>query len=238
MNYFLIPGNPPAVHFYEKWSEEIRSLNSANQAIVSPYPEVKPEPDSQAAMEKMTRTHLFQLEAFHDIVKGPVVIIGHSLGSYFALELLRKKPELVQKVFLVFPFLRKPGMGGRAVLEVASVVSMSANLQKFILEYRRLLHPLVPELSFVTDEELKKAAVIARHEARTIALDCGPLILDPDQKSKIMIFHTKNDWWCGVKFISKVPEGIKTLECPEPHNFAGNRGYREKIFQRILSNLL
>ena len=38
MNYFIIPGNPPALYFYQEWQKEIKAWQPQAHVFVSEYP--------------------------------------------------------------------------------------------------------------------------------------------------------------------------------------------------------
>jgi len=97
MKFFLIPGNPPATYFYEQWGNEIKALQGDANVCVSHYPDLKHGTNSLDSMAEVMEFHFKQLEKFCDQVQVPVVIIGHSLGGYFALKLLEEAPEQIQK---------------------------------------------------------------------------------------------------------------------------------------------
>lgn len=231
MNYFLIPGNPPAVHFYEQWAKEIEESQPDSVAVVSPYPQVSPDMNSEEAMDYIYRTHEAQLKSFRTRVKGDISLIGHSLGGHFGLRLLQNNPLLIHKAFLVFPFLREPTREGKFVLGLANAIAATGGLTSLILKTRPAMVKVIPELAFVSDAELRNAAAIARHEKHTIARDRSEFSVDEDLKKKIVIFHTKNDWWCNQEFIGTL-EGLQREVCSEPHSFVSVLAHRSGIFRK------
>lgn len=236
MNYFLIPGNPPAVHFYELWGQEIRTLAPKARIKVSPYLLPSEKTESDEAMRELLRGHRQQLESFYQETGAPSTVMGHSLGGYFALKLLESCPDRIERVVLIHPFLRRPSVEGRSLLRLATLLSSNQKLLKATLRAKGALRRAFPELEFVTNEELLKAARIARHEEATIALDRSPISIPEPLREKIIFLHTKKDWWCQPQVIAELSQQVRVELCEETHNFVTDKGQRLSLLKKILSN--
>jgi pimeloyl-ACP methyl ester carboxylesterase len=115
MNIFLIPGNPPASYFYQKWLAELEQAGAFKSSHFHIYPTFKQEKNQQAYWQGVLNFYQEKLSNLDE-----VILIGHSVGGKVALDLMQKNPLNVKKCFLLFPFLRSPGPRGKLVLEGVS----------------------------------------------------------------------------------------------------------------------
>ena len=56
MHFFIIPGNPPAIHFYKLWAEEIKKEFPESFITISSYPHL---PVSHDSFEYFRSKHFF-----------------------------------------------------------------------------------------------------------------------------------------------------------------------------------
>jgi pimeloyl-ACP methyl ester carboxylesterase len=238
MNYLLISGNPPATYFYERWREEIMVLQPGSKALVSPYPVLSRMADSSKAMDKILATHLDQLDDFSEKSGAPITLIGHSLGGHFAMRLLEKASDKIQKVILIHPTLREPRLRGRIILRTLTAFYPSDHLQKLFLRLRNQLEFFSDELSFLTDEEILKTFHLIRHEDATVARDRSPLVLAPQDCSKVVVFYNRSDIWTHPKVVDALKSQVPIFECLEPHDFITQEIHRRSLFAKILKSSL
>ena len=66
MNSLLIPGNPPAVSFYEDWAREIVQRQPSAQVRVSAYPLPPRGLKSRDAMARIADHHVQNLKRFSE----------------------------------------------------------------------------------------------------------------------------------------------------------------------------
>lgn len=233
MNYFIIPGNPPATYFYELWCKEIEAAQAGSKTMVSRYPLLPEISDSAEAMRTVLKIHQDQLKEFVEQTGSPCTVIGHSLGGFFAMGLLEQAPNLVSKAILLHPFLRSPSKLGKFILKTASHVSYRPKIQQTVLRIKKNLEILPTPLKHITDEESRIALQLARHEEATIARDRSPMNIHSDHEDKITVFHANKDTWCGPESISDFKRNIEVTECLEPHAFIINKKHRKNLFKRI-----
>ena len=235
LNYFLIPGNPPAVQFYELWGREFKADNSEAKIRVSNYPLLDMMNDASLAMDCIFEEHLDQLKKFIKEVKAPVTIIGHSLGGHFALRLLQDQHLHLDQVILLHPFLKRPSLKGQLILKLAGSVHHLSFLQSGIVKNRKRLEIFSDELTFLSDEEILKSFHIARHEALTIGKNEKPIEIPLHLQKKVRVFYTKNDTWCGVEGVKDLIKIVEVTECEEPHGFVTQSKFRKSLYQKIVS---
>ncbi len=233
MNYLLIPGNPPAVYFYQLWQREILQQQANSQVKVSPYPQLSPMADSARAMGIVTAAHAQQLEQFYFDTKQPITIIGHSLGGYFALKLLEQQSDLIEKVILIHPFLRKPDLRGQIILKTAKSFYHSKNLQRLVLKSRKWIEYLSSDLPLVSNEELLNSFQLVQHENAVIASDDSSVYIDPKFRDKVQVFYTQQDSWCQPKVVTELQAQAAVICCAEPHGFITEEKHRRSLFKKI-----
>jgi predicted alpha/beta hydrolase family esterase len=235
MNYFIIPGNPPAVHFYQLWGSEIIVRVPTAKVKVSSYPKLEKNSNSESAMNEVLTAHLEQLMDFYNETKSPITIIGHSLGGNMALKILHQDMnEVVKKAILIHPFLKRPSKVGQIILKTAASFYDRDALQAGLIKNRRFLEYLSNDLPHVTNEEMEKAFHLAKHELIQIASDTNPLHIHPEKRDKVSVFYKHNDPWCPAGVIAELCEQVKLFECTEPHNFVTSKLHRHGLLDKIL----
>jgi pimeloyl-ACP methyl ester carboxylesterase len=237
MNYFLIPGNPPATYFYELWRAEISALVPEARVRVSAYPLLSPRRDSPRAMEEVLAHHREGLEEFHREALSPITIIGHSLGAYFAMGLLASRPHFVEEAILVHPFLRAPSRLGRVILNSVGSLFDRPRFLKAIVRARRGLEWFSSDLRHVTDEEILKSFQLARHESATIAPDRTALAIESGLRNKVRVFYSPGDTWCTKVVVAQFANQVPVFEGAEPHGFITEERHRRSLFARITQTL-
>jgi hypothetical protein len=236
MNYFIIPGNPPAVHFYKLWKKEIELFRPEAKVKICVYPRLEKENNSQVFFEKILLSHQEQLKQFYEEVQAPVTLIGHSLGGYFSLKLLEGSSDFIQQTILLHPFLRFPKKRGKLILRTVSFLEKSKTIQDLIVRKRNFLERFSDELPFVSDDELYKTFAIAKHEFKVIAQDKRPLVIDDVYRDKIRVFYHGNDTWCPPHVFKSLQTQISAVECSEPHGFITEKGLRQSLMKKILGD--
>jgi hypothetical protein len=235
MNYFLIPGNPPAVQFYQQWGEEITQQSTHATFKVSHYPLLDQMSDSSKAMDLVLSEHRKQFKLFSEEVRSPVTIIGHSLGAHFALKLLEEQGVSIDHIVLIHPFLKKPDLKGLLILKAAGTLHSFSRLQSGILKNRKHLEFFSKDLISVTNEEILKSFHLARHESQTIGKNLKTIEIHPHNLNKICVFFTKNDIWCGDRTVKELRNLVKVIECEEPHGFVTDVKHRKSLYHKILN---
>jgi predicted alpha/beta hydrolase family esterase len=234
MNYLLIPGNPPAVHFYEEWKNEIELSQKDFIARVSSYGPLTKHHSISSKLDEMINHHHEQLEKFHQQVFKPVTIIGHSLGGFVALKLLEKSPAMVKEVILLHPFLRQPDLKGRFILKIVATLSNIDFIPKTLVKNRNVLEWFSRELPFVTNEEMYLSFEIAHFESKSIMKDISPISFTHIDKTKIKMFYCDKDIWCPMRVVNELRSQIHSTECLEPHGFITEKKHRESLWQKII----
>jgi pimeloyl-ACP methyl ester carboxylesterase len=253
----IFPGNPGAVDFYCTFASTLQKLSasaSAAQSSSSPSPEVAVVTVGHASHSSRTATrtrfdlaqqvshkasvvaHLLSLEP-----GARLVLVGHSVGAYMALEVARSlPPDALRAAVLLFPTVMHIGATvngtkllplfrfGRGVAWVAAAVV--ALLPSFL--QRRLVSavglpkgtdPMAVDatLSLLHPEVAYNALWMALHEMREIvALDEAHARRLQD---KLKFYFAHEDGWVRPSdpaTLRRVLPGAVFVECNEGHKHA------------------
>lgn len=230
----MIPGNPPATSFYELWREEILQRFPDAQVKVSPYPLLQRSADSESAMNVVTECHISNLRKFHQETGQKANLLGHSLGGHFALKILERESDLVDKVVLLFPFLRKPESRGSLILNIFAALYPYEFLHLALMHSKEYLSRFFEDLAHVTDEELLKTLHLVKHERVIIAKNDEPVVIPQEHRAKVHVFYVKDDSWCTPKVLADLKTQVSMHERQEPHSFILKASDRRSVLSKIL----
>jgi alpha-beta hydrolase superfamily lysophospholipase len=105
----VIPGNPGSALFYADFVRRLESLG--HEVLLDGHPSL---PDA-ASLLPYAEHHARMVRA--RLAPGTeVVLVGHSVGAYLAHLIVAHGLLPVARVFMLFPFLRRPGPSGRLIL--------------------------------------------------------------------------------------------------------------------------
>lgn len=217
LNFFVIPGNPPALYFYKEWESEWLSLYPKHSFFISPYPDLSFKQSSSAYINSIYEAHKRNFLQYQNNIQGPIILLGHSLGGYFAKRLSEELPELVEKCVLIHPFLRSPKKRAKLFLSALHYARKLDLFEELLLKKRKTLQKLNPDLQHLSDQELSIALKTAFHELKTIAAIKDPIRIN--EKKKFHLFYTQNDKWCTTQAIGELKEHISSEEVSATHDF-------------------
>jgi len=229
VNLFIIPGNPPAVHYYDLWGQELVAAGLIRAYRVSAYPRFELRTDS---VDYFCRVADHHAQAFLDYCansEDPVRVLGHSLGGSMALEILERHSALVVSCILLHPFLRAPAVRGQAILSLLRRLHYSPLFEKSLLRFRPLLQRLVSDFKNLSDEELKTFLNLAFHESVVMGSDRSPLRINPRLVSKIQLLYCQNDTWCPPETVAQLASQLSLKDCGVSHAFVVSAKERAKM---------
>jgi pimeloyl-ACP methyl ester carboxylesterase len=230
MNYFILPGNPPAKHFYNVWANEIRERSPQSQTAVASYPLLSGCSDSQEYFRQLARSVAAQFLEFRQSAPGASALVGHSLGGYLALKIYQEMPELVDACYLFHPFLRQPEARGRFLLKLAHDLRRFSSLETWLVRARPLVGLFLPEAHRLSDEEIHVFTQLAYHEHLSIAQDRTAPLLSEELQKKLHIYSTNGDTWCPPASISMLGTGLRHVNGAASHNFVVRKSERDLVF--------
>ncbi|MBS0625166.1 MAG: alpha/beta fold hydrolase [Verrucomicrobia bacterium] len=238
MHLFIIPGNPPAVHFYRLWAEEICRKRKECTVHISPYPRLPANEDSSRYLNDMAEIHAKELLAFHRAAKEKVFVIGHSLGGWMALRLLEKHPDAIEKCLLLYPFLKRPSFKGRAILQLGRALYKVPFFQEALLSCRSFLERFVSDLTYVTDNELLASFSLVYHEQKIIGRHKETLHIPEPMREKLHMIYCDQDAWCPPETVDEMKQWISSEKLPTMHGFITSAKERAIVLEALLQKVL
>ncbi len=236
MKIFVIPGNPPIKHFYEMWMDELAQSLSASNVDTHIFPSIADRKESKEFLDEMTLFYENKIKQFSG--NEEVIIIAHSIGGYFANQILIRNPQLIKKCMLVFPFLGKPNLKGKCILKFASILNTSKRAKKVLFKNIHYLEKLVPELRPSTLEELEICVRLAAHEAKTLGRQKDMPHISNELREKIHGFYCDGDDWFTKRAINQLGKQLKLTKIDTRHDFITDKFHRDLVTAKIKEALI
>lgn len=225
--YFL-PGNPGLVDFYIPFLSGLYDrYSSSNLAIVGrghlghcPQIQDNPRHHSEESLTIQIQTSLEVLDAISTFyAKTRIVVIGHSVGAWLALQALEKRPKAILAVFLLFPTLSNIAStpNGRLLTPFFSplgrqVLSSLAGLAKYLPESLLAFffsHWPKQQLGvlreFISSPQSVHASLSMAHEEMKTIQDLDQALIE-QHSNKLFFFYAETDGWVGkekANFLSR-----------------------------------
>jgi len=250
----FIPGNPGLAGFYTEYLSELHS-RSPNIAILA-HAHLAHTPKSidqsvftnpsSVGLPAQLKSAIEALDAVKQTLQPKnIVLVGHSLGGWLCLQVLKARPEEVSGAFLLFPSLcnmaatpngRKLSRFFRSPMPlIAALLSpLLRILPNFV--YTAIYHNWpIPQLNVLHDLLRSPTAIyacltLADEEMKTIVgLDEG---LMNEQQHKLWLYFAQYDDWVGesregiIKAFRPDHEAVRVVhgEADIPHAFCINHG--------------
>jgi pimeloyl-ACP methyl ester carboxylesterase len=233
----FIPGNPAVARYYLSWIDELQQkIGGLDITYATSYVLFGRRLDYvayDAAMRGHYESCLLDLNA-----SGKITIIAHSVGSYFALKLLEKYPEKIEKVILLFPYL---GYNQLTPLRFASipyeldrflpVVETASRFRSLFFQrwYEDTKNISYAELKACLRFGVRQCTYFNKHQLDVSAIS--------QYKDKIDFFYTKNDGWCPPQAIELLKPISRYQEVDIPHDFVVKPENRDKMTEQLVGIL-
>ncbi|ODQ54537.1 alpha/beta-hydrolase [Saitoella complicata NRRL Y-17804] len=257
---YFIPGNPGFVSYYTDFFDEAWERMGKRVAILgvshAGFPPALPlgEPlDVRGQVAHKVRILDRVLEEMDMKNKGgkrtKIVLVGHSVGSFIACEVLKERPDIVDAAILLFPTLSHIALSpqGKILTRCLSIPGFARGISYLPAILRTLLpSPILntlvksvtglPEAGLRTtvDELLNSSSV---YSALSLAASELLLIRDLDPNffathaSKLICYYAATDAWVAEWAREEVrsmgeEKGLKFYLCAEgvPHAFCLRHG--------------
>lgn len=209
-NIFLIPGNPPALHFYKLWRDEILAVQPEAQIFIGPFPILELRQSSVDYFRAFAHELEGRFLDWQKSVTGPVALIGHSVGGYFALEILKRQHSLVEECALLFPFLKAPTRRGRSILKIVQTLQGWSRFEPLALRLHPWLSKVHGDLAKVEKTEVRACLRLAFHEQQVISRDQSALEIAPALREKLLLLYGDNDTWCPQSLIETLKTQVRS----------------------------
>ncbi len=228
MNLLLIPGNPPASHYYRQWIKELEAEGHFKSSHFHVYPCFEEEKDPRIYWDKVVEFYKQKLNELDD-----VILIGHSVGGKVAYDLMQMQPEQVRQCFLLFPFLRSPSLRGKLVLEGVSRLHRLVGTQ-FFMKTKKPLSLFSRELANLTDDEVRTCLHLLFSERETMGKS---KTIAPFQTNRMKVYFTAKDTWCHSLTQEEIKHYFAHQELDLTHDFVLRPQERATLTSVILKEL-
>lgn len=232
MHLFIIPGNPPALYFYQLWAEEIQREYPGCFVHISPYQLLAHSDSSLEYLQGTAALHEQELLAFQKEAKGKVTLIGHSVGAWMAFRLLEAQSAIVENCLLLYPFLQKPTFKGRVMLKSMRFLYRTSLAEIFLLGGRKLWEKFIKDMKFVTDQELRIGFALSYHEDPVIGRK-RTLHIPKELREKLSMIYCEGDKWCPLRAIQAMKEFIPCEKIGASHGFITSKEERHIVLRAL-----
>lgn len=227
MNIIILPGNPPSRYHYELWIKELKQSLPHDNFF---YLEYTPPNLGRAPEQELKKMLQITHEQILKIAQtAPSLIIAHSFGGYFALNLEQDIP-----LFLIFPFLGNPSLVGKLTLSAASLLQKSRALSLFPHFLKKTTELFIPEVAYLEQTELKDGLQIAMIENIVLRNKLHKVNLKNRSRSKL-IFNP-SDRWSTLRTTKLLEPCMEVEETSAHHDFIlefDHRALLTEIFLRF-----
>ncbi|XP_061599913.1 lipid droplet-associated hydrolase [Cololabis saira] len=236
--FLIIPGNPGLVGFYRTFMQALYGLLGARYPVwavshaghCAPPESMDMVEDASAAVEDVFGLD-GQIQHKLTFVRTSVprgtalVLVGHSIGCYVILEMMRRSPELrVLRAVLLFPTIERMAQTpqGRVMTPVLCQLRYLAYLPVFLLSLLpetaraaliRLLFSGIPSLDrsivqptveLLSGDCAANSMYLGGQEMRTVLERDNPTIRK--HLDKLLFYYGATDHWCPVKYFQDMKQ--------------------------------
>mmetsp|Transcript_13299 Transcript_13299/g.21818 ORF Transcript_13299/g.21818 Transcript_13299/m.21818 type:complete len:358 (-) Transcript_13299:103-1176(-) len=256
--FFLIPGNPGVVTYYTKFLKELHSLYNGRHRVVGVG---HLGHDNNGGLYSLEDQILHKLDVF-DMLESEVkpetkiILIGHSVGAYVTLEMVRRRPNSrILHTAAVFPMFRNFGdcappflklllsTGLRHVVPVAAW-ALSFLPDKVTGRILQSLPDLSEEARTITSLHVVNYSCVSNILHMTVSEWSTVKEWDIEFLRKhsdaVTYLYTKDDHWAPLQYYEDLkavlPNGRVHLDTRFPHAFP--LGYAILMAQKIKELLI
>lgn len=226
--YLLIPGNPAVASYYYSWMDEIKSANPdidityATSYVL--YSKKLNYVEYDLAMRKHYEDMFLALDA-----SNKVTIIAHSVGSYFALRLLEKYPDKIEKVILAFPYIGYSSIKSLNFLPILYWIDRVLPLVEIISRFKRFFTVFGQDVHNISSTELTACLRFGVRQCVYFNDNKFDICMVASQKDKIHLIYTEGDRWCPIETIELLKPISKFQKVNIPHDFIVRDEYRQEM---------
>ncbi len=242
----LLPGNPGDVIFYEQVAAE---LDARSHAVLLCSPPCW-SPEIAAAGLAAHAQHHADTVRRHLASRSPtapteIVLVGHSVGAYFAHLIVAHRLLSVSALIMLFPFLARPRISGRMILAAASwswlhrpllglVRALPAAALDLLMGAGELTHSA---REAARDDRARCWLALARAERREIAgrADAGYLFDDPlfADAARFAVLLAPRDRWVSKQVEQQLSPFAHHCQPPVTHAFVIHPEARRLVVDRL-----
>ncbi|MCF7865375.1 MAG: hypothetical protein K9M11_02620 [Candidatus Pacebacteria bacterium] len=233
-NCMLIPGNPAVAEYYQAWIEEIESVNPNLDVTYASSYVLFDKKFNYIQYDQALREYYGKI--LLDLsVENPVTIFAHSAGSYFALRLLEKYPDKVEKVIILFPFIGYSRYSLMKYVYIPYIIDRFFPLVELFSRYKNIILGRIKHIDLISPEQLKANLRFGVRQCVYFNRTKFPVDVVASSKDKINFIYTENDRWCPPVAIELLKKVSNYLKVDVPHDFIATKENRLKIINIVNS---
>ena len=232
-NLIIIPGNPPAHFYYNQWISELKiSFSEVNFQYLA-YQKLDHNQAPSKQMEHTLKKLERKLRELY--TESKVILLGHSYGAYFAYELAKRCPDIVEKVLMIFPFFGRPKLTSKMVLLSARYLKRYTQAIVQLQNLHGKSPWQYPPFKNIESEELITALDHAQIESYLFK-DQSQFRFQETQ-AKVHLIYNPKDSWSPPKTTKKLRKHFHGIATSAEHDFILKSSQR-KIISEILAPLI
>ncbi len=232
----LIPGNPNVASYYESWIKEIEDQNkNINITYASSYV-LFDKKLNYLEYDLAMRDHYEKI--FIELSREEkVTIIAHSVGSYFALRLLEKYPEKIEKVIIMFPYIGYSTIKSLRIIGILYLMDRILPIAEMLSKYKNFF--------LIWDKDTKNISTLGLNACLRFGVrqcvyfnkykfDTKSIFL---YKDKLDFIYADDDRWCPAETIELLKPISNHKKVGLPHGFILTKEDRTEMTKILGINL-
>lgn len=241
----LIPGNPAVAEYYQEWIGEIEAAHPDLAVTYASSYVLFDKKLDYAQYDQALRDYYGNIllslngegkDAGDGQANQKVTIFAHSAGAYFALRLLEKFPEHVEKVVIMFPYIGYSKYFLLRFVYLPYIVDKFSPLVEFLSKHKALLLGWVDHIERITSDQLKANLRFGVRQCVYFNRTKFPTEAVAAYKDKIDFIYVEGDRWCPPVAIDLLKKVSLPVKVDLPHDFITTKENRLKMIE-ILGRL-
>ncbi len=228
----LMPGNPAVESYYQSWIEEIEERNPEVSVTYATSYVFFDKKLNYIEYDHALREHyekiLLALATYQK-----VTIIAHSVGSYFALRLLEKHPEKIEKIIMLFPYIGPSTIRSLSFVSIPYLIDRFFPLVEIVSKCKNMFSIWDKDVRNISSKQLNACLRFGVRQCEYFnkyTLDLRYMLAN---KEKIDFLYRDNDPWCPRETIESLKPLSNHKKTELPHDFITRKEHRIKMIKEI-----
>jgi pimeloyl-ACP methyl ester carboxylesterase len=228
----MIPGNPAVAAHYEEWIKEIGEVNTGLDIHYATSYTLFDRKLNDTDYVKVFAKHYEDL--FLNFSKGDkVILLAHSVGSYFALMLLEKYPEKIEKVIIMFPYIGYSDFRSLRYVSIPYLLDRVFPLSELVSQFKILFGWRYKGVRDITTQELTACLRYGVRQCQSFNKSRFDIKDVSEYKDKIYFIYKESDKWCPQQTIELLKPISHSQKVGIPHDFIVSKENRDKMFEAV-----
>lgn len=231
-NILIIPGNPSVKHYYEIWAKKLSETSSFKVKVLHHIPVT----NAHKTLNDYTNAYEQSVLSQIDITTKPI-LIGHSIGGFFAREIYKKNQDKFKKLILVFPYFGDENFRGLSLLALTKALAQRPLIRNKSLKCLLKISSYCCSLKEILFSELDNGVKLGSLERDFFAKNKTHLKEELIDNYTDFIY-TDKDNWCTSTTVKKIKSlRINGHKLNTIHDFVLRHSEIAKVNEKILEIL-